>query len=125
MGLVDCYYFDTYALLEIIDGNINYKKFNKKISINTTWLNLMEMHYALLRIKGVKEANFYFDFFLPTVINVSDDIIKESNKFRYKLKRKKLSYVDCIGYTLACLKKIPFVTGDKEFENLENVEFIK
>ena len=83
------------------------------------------MHYALLRLRGEKEANYYFDFFLPIVINVDDSIIKEANRFKYKLKKRKLSYVDCIGYVLACFKKIPFVTGDKEFEDLGGVEFIK
>lgn len=30
-----------------------------------------------------------------------------------------------LGYTLANFKKIPFITGDKEFGNLLNVDFVK
>ena len=32
---------------------------------------------------------------------------------------------DCIGYILAKNIGIKFLTGDKEFENLDNVEFVK
>jgi uncharacterized protein len=125
MELVESYFFDTFALLELIDGNVNYNRFNKKINIITTKLNLIEMHYALLRLTDINKANFYYDFFLQFSVNISNIIIKESNKFRYKNKKKKLSYVDCIGYILAKSKQIPFLTGDKEFEDLENVEFVK
>ncbi len=32
---------------------------------------------------------------------------------------------DCIGYIFAKQLGIKFLTGDKEFENLDNVEFVK
>ena len=46
-------------------------------------------------------------------------------KFRYANMGKNLSYVDCISYSLARERKLIFVTGDKDFENIENVEFVK
>ena len=36
-----------------------------------------------------------------------------------------LSYVDYIGYILAKQRNVKFLTGDKEFENMDNVEFVK
>lgn len=33
--------------------------------------------------------------------------------------------VDCIGYVYAKENGLRFVTGDKEFEGMENVEFVK
>ena len=38
---------------------------------------------------------------------------------------KKLSIPDAIGYTVAKRLGIKFLTGDKEFEHMEDTEFIK
>jgi predicted nucleic acid-binding protein len=46
-------------------------------------------------------------------------------KFRLKEKAKRLSYVDAIGYQLALEKNAKFLTGDKEFKGMKNVEFVK
>jgi len=45
--------------------------------------------------------------------------------FRALNKKRNLSYVDCIGYIIAKQRNIKFLTGDKEFEYMENVEFVK
>lgn len=123
MGLT--FFFDTYAFLEIIKQNPNYLPYIKKISIITTKLNLMELHYVLLRTIGKLEADRYYDRFLPFVVEITDGVIKRANEFKLINRRKKLSYVDCIGYIIAKLNNIKFLTGDKEFRNFENVEFVK
>ncbi len=46
-------------------------------------------------------------------------------EFRIKWKDREVSITDCIGYIMVNKLKIKFLTGDKEFENLENVEFVK
>jgi predicted nucleic acid-binding protein len=46
-------------------------------------------------------------------------------KFRKKNKKRNLSYADCIGYIYALKNNLIFLTGDKEFEDLKNVEFVK
>ena len=60
-------------------------------------------------------------------MNLSDDDIKHGMRFRLemKLKKKNLSYVDALGYIIAKKNKIKFLTGNNEFKNLENVEFVK
>ena len=45
--------------------------------------------------------------------------------FRYNNKQRNLSSTDCISYFMAKDLGIKFLTGDKEFSNFENVEFIK
>ncbi len=114
-------FFDTYALLELINGNKNYKRFLEEEFV-TTKLNLMEMYHALLRMKN-KNADYYYDFFLPSCVPIPDTIIKAAMKF--KLQHKNLSYADCIGYALALLNDIKFLTGDEHFRNMKNVEFVK
>ena len=122
---VNSYFFDTYAFYEIIKGNPNYKKYESNVSITTTKLNLMELHYGLLLLYGKEKADEYYDSLLEFAIEITDKIIKESNEFRFLNKSKKLSYVDCVGYILAKHLNIKFLTGDKEFEDLDNVEFVK
>jgi len=56
--------------------------------------------------------------------------IKTGEKILIKIekkenKKKNLSFFDCAGYIFARENNYKFVTGDKEFENLPNVEYIK
>jgi len=117
-------FFDTYALIEIINGSERYRKY-LRITPITTKLNLMELYYCLLRERGEEKAEFYYNFYLPSCISISDEVIKNAMKLKLKFKAKRLSYADCIGYILALGLGIKFLTGDKEFKNMENVEFVK
>ena len=47
----------------------------------------------------------------------------QQNKFKFK--KEKLSYIDCLGYEVAKKLKIKFLTGDEGFRDKENVEFVK
>lgn len=38
---------------------------------------------------------------------------------------KKLSTIDCVGYSVASGLHVPFLTGDREFTDMENVNFIR
>ena len=119
------FFFDTYAFFEIINGNVNYEKYSKGVAIITTKLNLMELHYGLLLKYGGEKANFFYDEFVKFAVDITDEIIKEANEFKALMKKNKLSYVDCFGYVISKSKHIKFLTGDKEFEGLDNVEFVK
>ena len=118
------YFFDTYALFEIVHGNKNYILYSN-VALITTKLNLMELHYRLLDLYGKDYAEKAYNKFLQFVIEISDDIIKKANQFKLINKKRRLSYVDCIGYIIAKMNNVRFLTGDKEFENFENVEFVK
>jgi len=117
-------FFDSYALIEIIKGNENYKRYLNETSI-TTKLNLMEIYYYLLREENEQKAEFYYNFYLPSCVSVPDKVIKRAMKFKLKFKNKKLSYVDCIGYVFALELGLKFLTGDNKFRELTNVEFVK
>ncbi len=122
MGLT--YFFDTYAFHELIKGGENYKAYTAA-SILTTRLNLMELYYTMLLKYGQQEAERCYSLFLDFVVDIDDDIIKEAMMFKKESKKRSLSYIDCIGYILAKRRGVKFLTGDKEFEHLENVEFVK
>jgi uncharacterized protein len=119
------YFFDTYAFIEIIKGNPNYDPYKKNIAVITNKFNLLELHYALIKDLGEKDADAFYDRLERFAVDMDGDTIKQASKFRSRNKKKKLSYVDCVGYIFSKRKGIPFLTGDKEFENLDSVEFVK
>ena len=122
---IKTFFFDTYALFEVGEGNENYKNYLKNIAIVITKLNLMELYYGLIIKYDEKTANSLYEKFSPYCVNIDDNTIKKAMMFRALNKKRDLSYVDCIGYILAKQRNIKFLTGDKEFERMENVEFVK
>lgn len=122
------YFFDSYALIELINGNENYKKYAKS-KVIITKLNLIECYNSWISEMGEKKADYYFNFFKPCCIPVLDEDIKEGVKFRINLKDKNRrinpSYIDCIGYVISLRLNIRFLTGDNVFKDFPNVEFVK
>jgi len=117
-------FFDSYAIIEIINGNPNYLKYNEEDFLTNT-LNLSEVVYALLKQFDEQEVDEIINQFNFIFIEITDEIAIESSKFRYKNRSKSLSYADCISYIMSVKMGIKFLTGDKEFENLKDVEFVK
>ena len=121
----ELYFADTYSLFEIIGGNQKYAKFVRLVEIITTRLNLMELYYGLLMKYNEEIADAYYSVYLPRAVNFSDYTIKRAMKFRLANKEKKLSYIDCVGYQTALENRVKFLTGDKAFNEIPNVEFVK
>ena len=61
----------------------------------------------------------FFDF----VVDVRLADIK--NAMDLKTTKRNLSIPDAVGYTVAKRLGIKFLTGDTDFEDMENVEFVK
>lgn len=119
------YFFDSYAIIELILGNKNYEKFKKSL-ISTSTLNLMEVYYFLLRIYNKQTADFWMKrlkFRLDNIIKLN--VALKSSYFRFNNKKEKLSYIDCLGYVLAKEMNMKFLTGDEKFKSKANVEFVK
>ena len=55
----------------------------------------------------------------------SDEEIKQANMFKLLHKKRNISYIDCIGYNIALFRNVKFLTGDKQFADFSNVEFVK
>ena len=118
------YFFDTYAIIEIIEENKSYEKY-KEEEIVTSILNLGELYYALLKESGEKTADSWHEKLRQSAIMIDAEIVKKAMKFRMENKGKKFSYVDCVGYVLAKERNLRFLTGDEGFKDMENVEFVK
>ena len=116
---------DSYAIIEYFKGNKNYAPYFEKNRIITTRLNLMEVYYSALVDSTQENAEKYYDTLIGQCVEISDSTIKKALRFRYKNKEKKLSYVDAICYMLSIELESKFLTGDKEFKSMKNVEFVK
>ena len=91
MGKIRTFFFDTYAIIEIIFGNPNYNDYTNDIVIATTRLNLMELHYTLLLKYGKEKADRCYDEFVKFTIDVYDRLIKQANEFRASFKKRGLT----------------------------------
>lgn len=87
----------------------------------------MEIYYAVLKDYGEVEAEKAYSATGKFLIDFDDEDVKEAMRKRLQLRRKKLnlSYADALGYTLALRLGVSFLTGDEEFETLDNVEYVK
>ena len=120
------YFFDTYAIIEILVQNPKYNNYTiTPIEAGTTIFNIMEVHFYCLKNFGNDEAERIYSLILPLLISTDDDVIKNANKFKLANLKKRFSFVDCIGYMTALKLNAKFVTGDYAFKNFENVEFVK
>lgn len=115
---------DTYPLVEIAAGNKNFiSLLDQEIII--TDITIAEFYYVMLQKYGYSNAAFWYKKLMPYCVSVSKDILVKAVIFRYNNKNKNLSFFDCVGYIYSKENNIKFVTGDKEFKDLNNVEFIK
>jgi len=117
-------FFDSYALLEIYKGNKNYEKY-KKVKVITSYLHLYELYYTLRKEYSEEEIKEFFQFLQNFCVDLKFDWIPKAVKFRFFHKKRNLSYADCLGYVIAKDLGIKFLTGDKQFKDLPNVEFVK
>ncbi len=116
------HFFDTYALIEIIKGSDSYNMF-KDEALVTSSLNLGELYYKLCVDFDKRVADFWYKRLKDMIIEVSTEHVIKGMLF--KLSNKRLSFVDCVSYALAQDYGFVFVTGDKGFKGIANVEFVK
>lgn len=118
------YFFDTYAMVEIIKGNPDYAKYADAKG-HTTLLNLYELYVQILKNYGEGPAKKEFDNFKRLLIEIKDAHIFAAASLKLKDKKTHFSYTDALGYSIAEAEDLKFVTGDNEFRNLPNVLFIR
>ena len=119
------FFFDSYALIEVYEKNPNYEKYSR-VNVVTSYFQVYEIYYILIKNGYDKEkVRAFFNFLQNLCVELDFDWIPKSVEFRREYKRRDLSYCDCLGYVIARELGIKFLTGDKEFEDLPNVRFVK
>src|SRR3989344_2567651 len=92
------YFFDSCAIIEIVEGNENYLRF-RELPITTTTLNVAEVYFYLLKQHNEQTADYWIrklNFELISIIKLH--LAVNATKLKFKNKKDGLSYVDCIGY---------------------------
>lgn len=118
------YFLDTYALIEIAEGSPKYQKYLDSDAV-TLKDNLAELYYFLLRKYDEKTADFFLDKFSKIGVELPIAIIAKAMVFRHNYTKTRFSYIDCLGYAYALENKRFFLTGDRAFEDMENVELVR
>ena len=116
------FFFDTYAIFEILKGNKNYEKY-KDCEIITTIFNIAELNYNLKKERSKDEADKITKKFLNFIVDVPYVFLIEAMDL--KITEKQISIPDAVGYTTAKRNKVKFLTGDIHFKGMDNVEFVK
>ena len=77
------YFFDSYALVEIVKRNANYEKY-KSENPTCTALNLFELHQALLREFNKQTADYWISKFDYILIEITkEDVINASRSYTF------------------------------------------
>ena len=118
------YFFDSYALMEVLFGNKEYAERTTGAGMVTSSANLLEVHYHLTVRRGKHDADLAYATFKEAIAEIEEDDVKNASVFRAANRKKNLSFIDCLGYAMAKRRGMRFLTGDKAFKGMENVEFV-
>ena len=116
--------FDTYAILEIIGGNKNYDPYlDSEIIIND--FIFAELCYNLIKEKGLEKSGWLIEKYSKFIMKINPRTIMNAMLFRFESRKKDVSMTDSIRYMHARELNVRFLTGDKEFMGMPDVEFVK
>lgn len=121
------FFADSYALIEMLKGNENYRPFQTDHLV-TTEFNLCEVAFAVCRNYPDKVQRVIPLVRSMVILQATTDTDYCSGakvKKEVSGKGKKLSTIDCVGYSVARRLDIPFLTGDHEFSDMEYVKFVR
>src|SRR6266487_3332407 len=116
------HFLDTYALVEILNGNPAYEGVLE--GGETSLYNLYELHVQVARLRGEATADGVFRDLRAIATEVEDNDVLAASNFKRAHSKTRYSYADALGYAMARERGVPFVTGDKTFRGVEGVRFI-
>ncbi len=115
---------DTYALVEIHNGNPKFAHFITQECVITD-ITFAEFYADLYKHHNLQTADYWHRKLSFLCRTVSREILLKAVRFRIDNKKQNLSFFDCVGYIFAIENNMVFVTGDKEFQHKPSVEFVK
>lgn len=119
---------DAHALLVYLEKEKSYDMVRDALShaaarsknLLMTTVNWGEVYYATFKTAGPQKAQEVIELlenFPITVLAADKALAKQAGQ--YKATRK-MSYADCFAAALAKLHRLPLITGDREFEAVED-----
>lgn len=118
------FFFDSYAFFEIIKENKNYLPY-LSANIITTRLNLFELYHGFLKDNNEELAKISLEKYYSFALDFDEEVIQSAAKLKLSLNKRDLSMADCMGYCFAKQLGIKFLTGDRQFKEMENVEYVE
>lgn len=120
------YIYDTYALVEILKENPSYKKYAADKAIINSHI-FAEFCYFLIKQYGLDKTQLRdkLKAHASAIELIDAPALQNAALFRYQRRKQKISMTDAVSYMQARSLGIKFLTGDKEFEHLSGVEFVK
>ena len=127
------YLADTYAFIEAFTGHPRYGRILKAGGVVTTALNVLELHYSLLRTGvAAEEAERYSRATLRLAVDAPAEVAIAAARTRFTMNERfrkagseaRISYVDAWGYETAQALEVPFLTGDPAFKGAAGVSFV-
>lgn len=119
------YFYDSYAIIEYVRDNPAFREYFETHNGIMTLLNLIEVYYSILNEAGREAADKILDALYPLVASPTKEETRQAMIFRQENKKKDLSYADCLGYLIARSRNMQFLTGDRAFNGIRGVEFVK
>jgi len=117
------YFFDTYALVELIKRNPKFMPYGEYPLI-TTILNKIELYWWALNFNGEELGRIILNS-ISDVQEIPDEVIESAMRFRKEHRKKDFVYADAIGYAFARKHNLLFLTGNRQFRDLPGVEFVQ
>ena len=115
---------DTYALVELSNNNPKFVHLlTEEAAIPDT--TMAEFYGFLYKKYNLQTAEYWNRRLSILCKPVSKDALIKAVLFKKEHKKQNFSYFDCFGYFFALEHKMMFVTGDREFRQMSNVEFVK
>lgn len=114
---------DTSVLVEIARANPKFAKLNKEPFVIPDAI-LAEFYGVVLREWDEQTAEYWFGKMSPFAQQTTKELLKDAVLFRHKNKAKNLSFFDAVGYIYALKGGHRFLTADKDFNGLPNVELV-
>ena len=118
------YFFDTYALVELLVDNPSYKRYGDA-QLTVSALNIGEFYLFLARTYGAREADKQLASLTFNIVELTQRRVIESARFKLLYSSRNVSWADCAGYVIARELNLKFLTGDVQFKGMPNVEFVK
>lgn len=114
-------------MIEYLRGNPKYLKYFSNSELITSIMNLIELYFLVLREHDEEIADNAYAVFRHYQREIDEGDVREGMKLRLKMMIAKinLSYADSIGYVISKRLGTKYLTGDKAFRTLTNVEFVR
>ncbi|MDE1819965.1 MAG: PIN domain-containing protein [Euryarchaeota archaeon] len=118
---------DSYAFFEHVGGNPRYQRVFHERDVVTTAMNVLEVYHVLRRQLAPEVALKHAQACLSYVTDVPREVALAAAEFKEDMvtRKRNCSYIDAWGYEAARALGRKFLTGDRAFEGIAHVEFLK